>query len=244
MNVRLLKMIAGASVLAAAALSGCKPSSSKAAVDAAIKTAPVEFVGRCVNETAGNPNQSIFFFPRKSEMFLYLGTAGAVRVPVSVTEQTPDSLAFTFRWSEKDEPPSTHSAKVSVVGSKWSFDFDTLKDSVCHPAPAADFYKLLPDLGFPAGKWEEKKKRATIVIAADAQAWILVDHSDNKKVHYRVIEHTDDSVVVALYFSTPTDSDDEAWIVSRLTRSGDTFTMETGDATRIYKLVAAAPTLK
>ena len=89
-----------------------------------------------------HPTSRLYFFPKKGEMFLYFGNNGAVRVPVAATDEEPRKLAFTFRWSEKDEPPSTHVGSVSATGNKWVFDFDTLKDSTCHPTEAANFYKI------------------------------------------------------------------------------------------------------
>lgn len=186
-------------VVVAAADSGCKrvhaDVADASATDASAEPA-VDFEGKCVNETSGTPYQSIFFFPKKAEMFMYLGTTGAIRVPVSVTDRTPRKVSFTFRWSEKDELPSTRTGSVTAAGQKWQFELDTLKGSLCRPSPAPDFYRQLPDLGFPAGKWEDRKEHFGNINAADAQAWILSQKGQNTTIHYRVLEHTDNNVVV------------------------------------------------
>ena len=204
----------------------------------------VDFTGKCVNETSGTPYQSLFFFPKKNEMFLYLGTTGAFRVPITITDQAPRKVSFTFRWSEKDELASTRTGSVTAVGNKWQFDLDTLKGSLCHPSPAPDFYKMLPDVGFAAGKWEDKKEHFSIVIAADAQQWIVMQKSESSTVYYRIVENSESGAVVTSYGKTPSDADDEAWAVTHLTRSGDTIVHEIGDVKLNYKLVTAAPTLK
>jgi hypothetical protein len=224
----------------------CKrdPAPAQADTATAVVEPAVTFVGRCVNTTAGNPNQSIFFFPKKGEMFLYMGLTGAVRVPVSIVSEEPRSMQFTFRWSEKDEPPSTHTGKVSAVGNMWQFDFDTLKASTCKPAPAPDFYKMLPELGYTAGKWDDPRERVGIVIAADARAWVLSVRGAPTVVHYRVIENGDSGTVVTSYGKTPGDADDESWAVTRMKKTGSEIYHELGDMKLHYKLTSAAPTLK
>ena len=237
-----------ASVLLAIGSGGCKkigaaePDGGTALADANVEPA-VDFVGQCTNETSGVPWMSMFFFPKKNEMFMHL-PKGSMRVPINVTEQGPRKLDFTFRWSENDGPATTRTGSVSAVGSKWQFELESLKSSLCRPKAAPDFYKQLPELGFEAGKWEDKKARFGIVIAADAQAWILSEHGRNTTIHYRVLEHADNSVLVTTYGKTPGAADYEGWAVSRLTRSGDTVVHELDDVKLNYKLVAAAPTLK
>ena len=62
-------------------------------------------------------------------------------------------------------------------------------------------------------------------------------------IHYR-LEQSDEGSVVASYGTTPGDADDEAWAVSRLTRTNDALVHELQDVKLNYKLVSAAPTLK
>jgi hypothetical protein len=220
----------------------CKPDSSLARADAAPEIS-VEFVGRCVNATPGTPFQSLFFFPKQKEMFLYGGTEGALRVPVSVIREAPRRLDFTYRTSNKDEPPLTHTGYVVASANDWQFTFDTIADSECQPVVAPDFYSMLPDLGFAAGSWEESTGHFGIVIAADAQVWLLSRAGATVTVHYRVLEQSDNGTIVASYGHTPGDGDDESWAVSRLSRSGDTILHELQNTTVRYKLVSAAPIL-
>jgi hypothetical protein len=237
-----------AAVLFAIGTGGCKknvsaePDGGAAIADAKVEPA-VDFVGECTNETSGVPWTSVFFFPKKNEMFMHV-TKGAVRVPVNVTEQGPRKLDFTIRWSENDEPATTRTGSVTAVGGKWQFEFESLKSALCRPKPAPDFYKQLTEFGFQAGKWENKKARVAIVIAADAQEWILTLQGKTTTIHYRVLEHTDNRVLLATFGKTPGAADYEGWSTSRLIRTGDTIVHEFDDSKLEYKLVSAAPTLK
>jgi hypothetical protein len=227
-------------------LVACKrnASTTKGDVADAAPSPAVDFSGRCVIETAGAPYQSIFFFPKKGEMFFYLGSKGAFRVPLTIVAEEPRKLDFTFMWSEKDELPATRTGRVSAVGDKWQFELDTLKGSTCRPAVAPDFYKLLPELGFPAGRWEDRKTHLGIVIAADAQEWLLSESKQNTTIHYRVLEHGANGTVVTTYGNTPGDGDDEGWAASRLVNADNGIVQEIGDMQMHYTLVNAAPILK
>src|SRR5437868_1540061 len=88
-------------------LAGCKRTEPLAMGDAIAVEPPVEFVGRCINETSGVSYHSIYFFPKKGEMFFYSGSEGVIRVPVSVTQQAPRRVDFTFRWTDGIEKPAT-----------------------------------------------------------------------------------------------------------------------------------------
>lgn len=204
----------------------------------------VEFIGRCINETSGVPYQSIYFFPKKGEMFFYLGATGAWRAPVTIVKQAPRKLEFTFRWSdedEKDSPTSTRAGSVAAVETKWQFELEGLKGSSCQPLPSRNVYTLLPDLGIAAGKWEDPKAHFGIVIAADAQAWVVALNGESTLVHYRVLDHSDSGTLVTTWGKTPSDTDPEKWAVSRLRRTDTGLKHELQDLTANYRLVVAAP---
>jgi hypothetical protein len=229
-------------------LAGCKGQQADAgpttSASAAPPEPPVQFIGRCVNETSGVPYQSVFLFPKKNEMFFYLGTDGAVRVPMSVTNEEPRKLDFTFRWSEKNEPPMTRTGHLTPSGTKWDLGLEVVKGCTCKPGPAPDFYKLLPELGIQAGKWADAQHGLTVVIAADAQIWVVTETGKTTNVSYRILDNTPSGVIVASWGRTPGDADDEGWAVSRLTRVGDELVHELRDEKARYKLIAAAPALK
>lgn len=237
-------VVVTALVLATASIAGCKAKgSAPSAADAAPSEPAVEFAGRCINETAGTPYQSIYFFPKKNEMMFYLGTTGAFRVPINVTQTGPRKIDFTFRWAEKDEHPSTRTATVTAIGDKWEFELQDLKGSTCRPMPAPSYFKMLPELGIQAGKWRDPKVNFGLVVAADAQAWVLTKGGTNTVVHYRVLEQGDSGVLVAHYGTTPSDSDAEGWAVSRMIKRGDALVHELQDMKLNYKLVSPAPSV-
>jgi hypothetical protein len=170
---------------------------------------------------------------------------GALRSPITVTKHAPRRVDFTYRSAEDDKLPETHVGHVTADGDKWQFEFDTFKNSTCQPAPAADFYKMLPDLGITAGKWEDKTEHVSIVVAADAQAWGVLSKGTTLMAYYRVFEQTGNSILVTSHGpQVPSDSDSEGWSVLRLTHTADTLVSETKDVTLHYKLVAAAPKLQ
>ena len=82
------------------------------------------------------------------------------------------------------------------------------------------------------------------MIAADAQAWLMTTKGQTTKIHYRVFEHDDRGTVVASSSSSPGDSDKEGWLMTRLTRSGETIVQEFADTKFTYQLVSAAPVLQ
>ena len=84
----------------------------------------------------------------------------------------------------------------------------------------------------------------TVVIAADAQIWVVTETGKTTNVSYRILDSTPSGVIVASWGRTPGDADDEGWAVSRLTKVGDELVHELRDEKARYKLIAAAPSLK
>ena len=98
-----------------------------------------------------------------------------------------------------------------------------------------------------AGKWEDARQHFGIVVAADAQAWILSQKGVNTLVHYRVLNGATPRVLRGAPASAKTqgDADDEGWAVTRLVHNGDTLVHELKDGVTLnYKLVTPAPAMK
>lgn len=195
-------------------LLGCK---SKTNTEESTSSAPViaepaiDFVGQCINETAGTPYHSIFFYPKFGEMFLYKGDSGAARVPLHVTDESPRKVDFSLRWMDDKESTTTDVGSVVASGKKWSFSFQLIKSSVCRPTPAPFYTKVLPELGILPGKWRGIGNQLELTIAADVQAMRIKFKGSEALHRYRVLEHTDNVVVIVTDTLGVNNTDPAVW---------------------------------
>ncbi len=176
------------------------------------KKGPLE--GRCENETSDAPYGSLYFYPGKGELFVTLDGDNSSRIPITVTKTDPDKTTFTYRWAGSGvKVATTETATVGWVGTqKWSFDFETIKDSVCHPVADDLFTKKLPEIGIAAGKYLDAKSNDTITVVAESQKLIDEEKGKTTILYYRVRSKSDDAGIKLIgSWEAPNDSSPEVW---------------------------------
>jgi hypothetical protein len=196
--------------------------------------------GRCENETTDTPYGSLYFYPDKNELFTTIGES-ASRLPISVIKTEPEKITFSYKWQGKGETiPTTNSATVAWVGTKkWNFDFESIKDSVCHPMDDDLFYKKLPEVGIVAGKYLDAKSNDMISVVAESQKLIEDEKGKTSVWYYRVRSKSDDAGVKI--FSTteaPSDSTPVVWGSWTVSKVGEDILIGfNGKFTRTYSPV-------
>ena len=242
-------------MLAVLAVSGCKeeaeaapeeasPAAETAAPEAAPRKAEEQtrprLVGRCENESSDVPYGSLYFYPEKKELFFTLNNA-ASRVPVTVSKEDEKAVEFSYKWAPDAETAATSAAATaSWIGTqKWSFAFDSLKNSICHPVEDDLFYKNLTELGLKAGKYLDSRNNDMIEVLPDAQKLVSEENGKTNIVYYRVRSKSDD-VGVTVYgsFEQPSDSKSQLWAEWVFTALGEDIVVKYNDKiTRRYAAV-------
>jgi hypothetical protein len=165
----------------------------------------------------------------------------AQRIPVTVVKTEPNKVSFAYKWASKgDDLGTTANASVSWIGTqKWSFDFEGLKDSICHTVEDNLFYKKLTELGIAPGKYLDSKDNDMITIVADSQKLINEVKGETVIWYYRVRSQSGEAGIT-LYTSNeaPSDSKNKAWSNWNISKSGEDFLITyNGKMTRAYSPV-------
>jgi hypothetical protein len=179
--------------------------------------------GRCENESSDNPFGSLYLYPDKKELFITMN-GFASRIPVVISKEDEKKTEFTYKWHAKDDGPVENgTAVVSWIGTKkWKFDFDSIKDSICHPIADDLFYKNLTALGIKAGKYLDAKNNDMIDVVADAQKIISEEKGKTNIVFYRVRSKSEDAgVTVYGSFKPPSESENQLWSEWTITTLGE-----------------------
>lgn len=197
--------------------------------------------GRCDNETTETPYGSVYFYPENREMFFTLDSM-AMRVPVDVTGAANDDgkVSFGFKWRPEKEIVNG-SGTVSWVGtSKLNFDFDIIKDSICHPVIDTNFYKNLtePEFGIKADKYLDAKNHDFMTFQANSQKILNEIKSETIQWFYHIRGKTEAGITIYASSTPPTQDKPVNFAEWNLSTMGDDIIIRYSEKlTRKYSLV-------
>jgi len=242
MKIRIQSLVFCALISVACSKKADQPSATTGAAAIADnkEEATKKIDGRCDNETADNTAGSYYFYPENREMFITMN-GFAIRIPIDVAgaASADNKVSLTYKWVD-DEKVTTGSGTVGWIGTqKWSLNFDTIKDSVCHPVTDDLFYKKLPELGLSANKYLDAANNDIMTIIADSQKLISEEKGKTIIFFYRVRSKSDDAgITIYASMNAPSPDTSSVWPAMTLTPLGGDLVIKYNEKlTRKYTLV-------
>lgn len=198
-------------------------------------------VGRCENESSDVSYNSLYFYPNKRELFLTLDSK-AYRVPLTITKEDEQKIDFSYKLDPEEggSAPKSAAGAVSWIGTKkWSFIFETLKNSICHPIEDDIFYKNLTEIGLQAGKYLDSRNNDMIEILNEGQKLVSEEKGEMEIIYYRVRSTSKDSgITVYASLDQPSDSKSQRWTEWVISTLGEDIVIKyDSEMTRRYSIV-------